>query len=119
MKVGVIGSRKFQSSKSVKALVSSLPIGSIVISGGCAGPDSWAEEAARAIGFEVSIFLPSLPPKGSPRHAFTKAFYERNRLIAENSDILHAFVSPDRKGGTEYTIKHAQKIGIPVVIHAA
>lgn len=89
----------------------------MVISGGCAGPDTWAEEAARAAGLEVSIFLPDLPPKGSPRHTFTEAFYARNRLIAENSEILHAFVSTDRKGGTEYTINHARKIGVPVVIH--
>ncbi len=117
MRVGVIGSRKFPSPDPVKYFISVLPQGSIIISGGCSGPDLWAEEAARAVGFEVSIFLPNLPAKGSPRHKFTEAFYARNRLIAENSDIIHAFVSPDRKGGTEYTIKHAKKIGIPVVIH--
>jgi len=99
--------------------VKSLPQDSIVISGGCSGPDTWAEEAARDAGLKVSVFLPDLPPKGSPRHVFTEAFYARNRLIVENSDIIHAFVSPDRKGGTEYSIKHAKKIGIPVVIHTA
>ena len=77
----------------------------------------WAEEESRASGLDVLIFLPALPPKGSPRHLFTKAFYARNRLIVENSDIIHAFVFSDRKGGTEYTIKYAQKIGVPIVIH--
>jgi predicted Rossmann fold nucleotide-binding protein DprA/Smf involved in DNA uptake len=119
MRVGVIGSRKFQPSASVKSFIGTLSQPSVIVSGGCAGPDLWAEEAARAVGLEVMIFLPTLPPKGSPRHQFTDAFYARNRLIAENSDILHAFVSPDRKGGTEYTIKHAEKIGIPVVIHTS
>lgn len=117
MRVGVIGSRKFMTSQSIKDFVRSLPRDSIVISGGCAGPDTWAEEAARAAGLEVSIFLPDLPPKGSPRHIFTEAFYARNRLIAENCDVLHAFVAPDRKGGTEYTIKHALKLGKQVIIH--
>jgi len=117
MRVGVVGSRKFGTSQSVREFITSLPSGSIVISGGCAGPDTWAEETARATGLEVSIFLPVLPPKGSPRHVFTEAFYARNRLIAENCDILHAFVSPDRKGGTEYTIRHALKIGKQVIIH--
>jgi len=117
MRVGIVGSRKFQSSISVQSLVGKLPQDSIIVSGGCTGPDSWAEEAARAAGLKVSIFLPDLPPKDSPRHQFTEAFYARNRLIAENSDVLHAFVSPDRKGGTEYTIKYAHKINVPVVIH--
>lgn len=119
MRVGIVGSRKFPLPTPIQSLIGSLPHGSIIVSGGCSGPDTWAEEAARAAGFEVSIFLPDLPPKGSPRHDFTKAFYARNRLIAENSDLLHAFVSPDRKGGTEYTIRHAKKIGVPVVIHPA
>ncbi len=119
MRVGIVGSRKFGFPKIVKAFVVALPKDSIIISGGCSGPDTWAEEAARNVGLEVSIFLPDLPSKGSPRHKFTEAFYARNRLIVENSDILHAFVCPERKGGTEYTIKHAQKIGVPIVIHNA
>jgi hypothetical protein len=61
--------------------------------------------------------LPDLPAKGSPRYEFTKAYHKRNKLIADSSDILHAFVSPERTGGTENTIKHAIKAGIPVVIH--
>lgn len=119
MKIGIIGSRKRTDKQSITALVKTLDRKDIVISGGCAGPDTWAEESARTAGLDVKIFLPDLPPKGSPRHEFTKAFYTRNRLIAENSDILHAFVSPERKGGTEYTIKYAQKLGVPVVIHPA
>jgi predicted Rossmann fold nucleotide-binding protein DprA/Smf involved in DNA uptake len=100
----------------IAALIASLAHDSVVVSGGCEGPDKWAEDAARAAGLEVTIFLPDLPPKGAPRHQFTEAYYARNRLIAENCDVLHAFVAPDRKGGTEYTIKHALKIKVPVVI---
>lgn len=118
MRVGIIGSRKLTSPKPVQSLVKSLPHDSLVVSGGCKGPDLWAETAAREAGLEVKIFLPDLPPTGSPHHEFTAAFYARNRLIAENSDILHAFVSPERKGGTEYTIKYAEKIGVSVVIHS-
>lgn len=117
MKCGIIGSRKRTDRQSVINLVNNLKPGDIVVSGGCAGPDTWAEQAAIAIGLDVKIFLPDLPAKGSPRYKFTKAFYARNRLIAENSDVIHAFVSPNRTGGTEYTVKHAAKIGIPVVIH--
>jgi hypothetical protein len=31
-------------------------------------------------------------------------------LIAEDVDVLYAFVSPDRKGGTENTIDYARKL---------
>ena len=117
MKYGIIGTRKRTDKQSVIDLINTLTPKDIVVSGGCEGPDKWAECAARNIGLAVNIFLPDLPPTGSPHYEFTKAFYSRNRLIAENSDIIHAFVAPERKGGTEYTIKYAQKIGVPVIIH--
>nr|MBC8360928.1 hypothetical protein [Candidatus Desulfatibia profunda] len=116
MKIGIIGSRKRTDKQAVYDLVKMFSQNDIVVSGGCVGPDTWAEEAARSAELDVLIFLPALPHKGSPRHEFTKAFYARNRLIAENSDILYAFVSPDRKGGTEHTIKHAEKLGKKVFI---
>jgi len=46
-----------------------------------------------------------------------KKFYERNKRIVVNSDVIHAFVTPNRKGGTENTISWAKKLGKPVVIH--
>jgi hypothetical protein len=69
------------------------------------------------LNLDAIVFLPKLPPKSSPRYLFTEAYYARNKLIAENCDILHAFVSPDRKGGTENTINHALKLGKQVIIH--
>ena len=120
MKYGIIGSRKRTDKQNITDLINSFTTADVVVSGGCSGPDTWAEEAARAKGLDVKVFLPELPiNKKSPRYKFEKidAFYARNRLIVENSDVLHAFVAPDRKGGTEYSIKHAQKIGVPFVIH--
>jgi len=46
----------------------------------------------------------------------TKEYYARNELIAKNSDVVVAFVSPDRKGGTENTIKWANQHRTPVVL---
>lgn len=117
MRIGIIGSRRRKDKKAVFELVASFPPDTIVISGGCAGPDLFAEEAAKSAGLKTNIYLPDLPPPGSPKHEFTKAFYARNKLIAENSDIIHAFVAPDRKGGTENTIQYAYKLKIPVIIH--
>lgn len=119
MKIGIVGSRKRTDKNNIYDLINTLSTADVIVSGGCEGPDTFAEEAAKAKGIEVKIYLPILPPKDSPRFKFAKidALYARNKLIAENSDVIHAFVSPDRKGGSEFTIKHAQKIGVPVVIH--
>lgn len=117
MKIGIIGSRRRIDKQTIIDFVNTLTTSDTIVSGGCAGPDMWAEKAARSAGLEVLIFLPDLPPKGSPLYEFTKAFYARNQRIAENSDVIHAFVAPDRKGGTENTLKYARKIGIPIVIH--
>jgi len=117
MRIGIVGSRKRTDRQSVIDFVGTLNKSDTIISGGCSGPDLWAEQAARDAGIDVLIFLPKLPPKGSPQYEFTKAFYARNQLIAENSDVIHAFTAHDRKGGTENTIKYAQKIGVSIVIH--
>jgi hypothetical protein len=50
------------------------------------------------------------------RFEFTKRYYERNQRVVDDCDTLTAFVAPDRKGGTEDTIKRAIKAGKPVTI---
>jgi hypothetical protein len=117
VKIAIVGSRRFKNRKKVIDLVNSLPQESVIVTGGCRGPDTWAENAAKKRGLKTIIFLPRLPPDDSPRHEFITAYYERNRKIAQNADMVHAFVSPDRKGGTENTINHAEAVNIPVVIH--
>ena len=116
MRVGVIGSRRWKDRRSVEELVKHFPQGTVVISGGCRGVDSWATETATHSGLEVVEHLPEMPDAGSPRWKFTKAYHNRNRKIAEDVDVLFAFVAPDRRGGTEYTIKHAMKIGVRVEV---
>lgn len=112
---GVVGSRRRRDRGSVIAYIDSLPASAIVISGGAKGPDTWAAEAARARGLAVVEHLPDLAGVTS-RHEATRRYYARNRLIAEDCDELVAFVAPDRRGGTENTIKHAIELGKPVTI---
>lgn len=116
MKYGIIGSRRRTDRQTVIDFVNTLTFADIVVSGGCAGPDLWAEHAAKNLGIDTLIFLPKLPPAGSPRHEFTKAYYARNKLIAENSDIIVAFVATDRKGGTENTLQYARRLGKKIII---
>ena len=115
MKIGIVGSRKRLDKENVYAFVDSLNQDDIIVSGGCRGVDTWAEERALHRGLEVNIFYPDL----SGIHNYfesVKAYHSRNRKIVENSDVIFAFVSQDRKGGTENTIKYAKELGIKVVI---
>ncbi len=117
MRIAIVGSRKFKSKEKVVDLVNKLPQESIIVSGGCHGPDTWAEESAKQRGMDVIVYLPNMPNKGAPLYEFTKAYYARNREIVQNADILHAFVTPKRTGGTENAIKIAKKLNKNIVIH--
>lgn len=94
--------------------------GDIIVSGGCQkGGDRFAEIIAKRIGAneyngQLIIHLPKDPPKGSPYYMWAKSKYERNTLVADESEentIVLACVSPDRKGGTEDTLKKIRKRG--------
>ena len=123
MNVGIVGSRRWKSRATVESLVNTLPADTTVVSGGASGVDSWAAEFARKRGLKVVVFLPDLPTvpaswtaNGNPRWEYTKAYHARNRQIVEHSHVVYAFVAPDRKGGTENTIKQAKELGVPVNI---
>lgn len=114
-KYGIVGSRKRKDRESVVAAVDRLPTKSVVVSGGAEGPDTWAVEAAKARGLQTVEHLPK-KVRGATRWQATEAFYARNQLIVDDSDELIAFVSADRKGGTEDTIRRAVRKGIPVTL---
>ena len=116
MRAGIVGSRRWRNREIVEELVDEFPDGTVIVSGGCRGVDSWAAAAGRSRGLEVAEHLPCLPSGGGPRWVYTQAYHARNLKIVEDSDVIYAFVAADRKGGTENTIKHAQKLGIPVKV---
>lgn len=108
MRMAVIGSRGFRDRlrmahelEPYRAKVSQL------VSGGAQGADRLAEAWAIAHGVETRIFHPEGTGRG--------AYHRRNRLIAENCDLLIAFWD-GRSAGTRYTINYARKIGKPVVV---
>tara|TARA_Y100000310_G_C20226768_1_gene598328 strand:- start:247 stop:606 length:360 start_codon:yes stop_codon:yes gene_type:complete len=116
MRIGIVGSRRWHDRKAVEELVNVLPLNCTIVSGGCDGVDTWAKEAADMREMDVIEYLPNLPPDGSPHWEFTKAYHARNRQIAENIDVLYAFVAEDRRGGTENTIKHALALDVRVEV---
>jgi len=113
MRYGVVGSRRRDSRvdrANIRKFIASLKPDDIVISGGCRGVDSSAVYEARRRGIVTIEHLPDLTGC-KKKWEFTNAYYARNKKIAENCDVLVAFVAPDRKGGTENTIKYAQEFG--------
>lgn len=107
MFLGVVGSRRRDTEKD-KAVVKEAVLRfdkPVLVSGGCPhGADRFAEELAEELGLEIIIYYPDMTGVDS-RGSYAKACYARNKLIAQKSDVLIACVAPDRKGGTENTIK--------------
>jgi len=118
--IGIIGARIRDSHKDYQAVYNAArkyyDLGDRICSGGCSkGGDRFAEMIAAKIGLtedngELILHRPKIH-RGSKSHEFAKAAYERNTLIARDSDILIACVNPGRTGGTEDTIKKWKRFG--------
>jgi hypothetical protein len=115
MKIAIIGSRRRTDKNSVIKLVNSLPSDACVISGGCRGVDSWAVQRAKERGLKTIVFRPNLTNL-TDEWEVIRRFYARNKRIAEEADVIYAFVAPDRRGGTENTIKWAKQLNKKVIL---
>jgi phosphoribosylpyrophosphate synthetase len=114
MKIAIIGSRTFPQLKLVEWFIKDLPKGITIISGGAKGVDQYALKTAREYGFDAVEILPDLTNCKEP-FEFTRAYYQRNQIIADECDLLVAFTEKQR-GGTWDTIKRARKANKPVKI---
>lgn len=113
MKIGIVGSRRRNTEKdkdlvrrTLKSLIDKGLV-TLLVSGACKkGADRFAEELADEFKIPIAIYPPDTTRvrKGN-KQDYAIACWERNSLIADNSDILIAVVAKDRKGGTEDTIK--------------
>ena len=118
--IGIIGSRRRDNREDFNQVYNEFKKwydeGDKICSGGCPkGGDRFAEIIARRLGLTkenggLIIHYPKKPRPGSPRWAWAKANFERNTLVANDSDVMIACVAPDRKGGTEDTIKKWFKV---------
>lgn len=111
--VGIVGSRRRNSNGDYSQLVNCLEANELLnpeevmfISGGCSeGADNFAEEIAKKNGIPILIFYPDYNRNGR------SAPILRNTLISAHCEVLIAMVHPDRKGGTEDTLKKAVRLG--------
>lgn len=109
-KIGIVGSRRRYRREDFilikNKFIEYYEDGDIIVSGGCqTGADRFAETIARDFGITIVIHHADWKNNGKT------AGFIRNTKIAEDSDILLACVSEDRKGGTEDTIKKFEKLG--------
>lgn len=102
--IGIVGSRRRNSSTDKELVYQKFlevyQDGDCIVSGGCPqGGDAFAEWIAKTEQIPITIHYARWNKHGKA------AGFIRNGDIANDADVLIACVAPDRKGGTEDTIK--------------
>jgi septum formation inhibitor-activating ATPase MinD len=115
MRLAIVGSRERTDRDRVEAFVAALPGDTVVVTGGAAGIDTFAEDAARARGLAVVVHRPNMVGVRSRGDAIARLL-ARNQTIVDDCDRVAAFVAATRRGGTEDTIRRARKAGKPVEV---
>lgn len=107
---GIVGNRTGWTYERIKEILEKHNVykSDVIISGGADGVDAFAQEYAKEKGCKMIIFYPD-PTKLSPIR-----YYDRNKLIALNCDVLIAF-NKQIKSGTQNTIKYAKESGKEVI----
>ncbi len=112
--IAIVGSRRRTSVEDRALLVAKFAEiyneGDWIVSGGCpTGADAYAEAIAKTMGITIIIHYPDWN-KGK------WAGLARNTDIAKTCDIVLAMPAYDRTGGTEDTIKKAEKLGKEIIL---
>lgn len=105
MKLAVVGSRKYLFQNQVVSFVKSLPKDVEIISGGAAGVDSYAVEAAKEAGMPHYEFTPQRSAYGP-----VVALFERNKELAWEADVMVAFHDGESHG-TMHAVEYMTQIG--------
>jgi len=131
MIVAIVGSRKYESmdriEEEIKNLHSQHQNDLIIISGGASkGADKYAKEISLKLGIQYREYNPAHTVKNKhsamPDDFYGKPYrvsqyHERNELIAENCELMMAFIpSGIESKGTESAIKSAKKLGKKVIV---
>ena len=131
MKVGIIGSRRYENKKKIKDFIFKIKNeygeDTIIVSGGCKdGADKYAKKYALELGLQYEEYPPfhevhnlycPLPESRYNKPYSVKNFFARNKIIAGTSDFIVGFV-PDGvdANGTMSCIKYAKQFEKKFVI---
>jgi len=113
--IGIIGSRRRDNPEDYDQLEEAFfqiyKDGDEIVSGGCPkGGDNFAETIAKKHQIPIKIYYAQWKKRGKA------AGFIRNTDIANDADVLIALVADDRTGGTEDTIKKAEKQNKSIII---
>ena len=130
IKIGIVGSRKWTNKEKVQDVVDQCLArygqNLTVVSGGAKGADSLGKLVALEKGLRYIEYNPAHEAwneySGKPKEWYGKEyrvgnFFERNTFIAEDSDILFAFIPEGwQSNGTMDTVGKAKKMNKPCFI---
>lgn len=113
--IGIVGSRRRDSiidyKLCEKAFLEIYEEGDTIVSGGCPkGGDRFAEIIADLHYIPIKIHKAEWDKYGKA------AGFKRNTYIAEDADVIIAVVASDRTGGTEDTLKKAEKLNKKIIL---
>jgi len=108
IKIGIVGSRKRTEEKIITKILlyclNKYQDEFMVISGGAEGIDKTVKRMCKTINVPFKEYLPDLNNIEDYSDAVNR-YYQRNKMIAKNVDILYAFPL-NREGGTMNTVKY-------------
>ena len=107
MKIAIVGARAFSNPEKVKAFVRGMPAHWEIVSGGCAGVDTWAQEACEEQHRNFTVFYADWKVVGKA------AGRMRNSEIAQYCDAAVGFTEGPSKGTVD-TIKKVASLRRPV-----
>lgn len=119
MKICIIGSRSIDKAEFVIPILDRFMkdhvVGTpVILSGGAKGVDQITKSYAKANNINLVEFLPyHLIDNRTPFSS--KYFFLRNKQMIDNADKV-LIIWDTRSKGTEYGIKYAQKIKVPVMV---
>ena len=131
LKVGIVGSRKYENRKKIKEFIFKLKNykgnDTIIVSGGCKqGADRYAKKYTLELGLQYEEYTPfhevhnlycTLPESRYSKPYSVKNFFARNKIIAGTSDIIVGFIPEGVEGrGTINTISYAKKFDKKYII---
>jgi hypothetical protein len=104
-KVAVVGNQYGWEYEDVNRVLKALDIDNeaTIISGGAIGVDSYAQRYAQENGCSIIIHYPK------PEIALPQRYFDRNKQIAQECDILIAFDKKSGAAGTKNTVAEARK----------
>ena len=131
MKIGIVGSRRYENKKRIKDFIFKLKqehgTDTIIVSGGCKkGADKYAKKYALELGLQYEEYPPfhevhnlycTIPSSRYGKPYSVKNFFARNKIIAGTSDFVVGFIPEGvEASGTMNTLKYAEKFDKKTII---